>query len=479
MDETVRQLAKNAAASLNSNPPHHGIKAFRALLAADPDRPDDWYNLAWLLRRGGQYDASLVAYDEALRRGVSGAQEVHLNRAVIFSEGLRRPDKAREELKQALELQPDYVAALLNLGNLHEDEGEREQALDHYQQALELEPDNTLALMRVAEVSCFRNADDPFLNRIRRHLGAKQLAPLERADLGFALGRGLNQAGAYDDAFEAYTDANRASGVAGGLAYEAEAIAAHIDEIIRVFGEPQICADTGPSPIFICGMFRSGSTLAERMLGAHTDIVAGGEFEFIPEIVGRDLQPYPQFVGKLTRGDLNGLRDRYLVRLAQQSLSPSGLTDKRPDNFLHVGLIKRLFPTAKIIHTVRNPLDTCLSAYFAHLDPRMTYAQSLESLGHWHRHYQRLMCHWHALYTGDIYDFDYDAVVKDPQPEIANLLNFLNLPWDDACLHPHLSGGNVRTASAWQVREPLYQTSSGRWRNYDRHLGPLRTALAG
>lgn len=154
------------------------------------------------------------------------------------------------------------------------------------------------------------------------------------------------------------------------------------------------------------------------------------------------------------------------------------LTDKRPDNFLYIGLIKQMFPTAKIVNTIRQPLDNCLSVYFQHLDQQMSYALDLMSIGHYYQQYQRLMRHWKTLYGADILDLDYDQLVRAPNPTIGTLLEFCGLPWEDQCANFHQTLGVVRTGSVWQVREQLYQRSSGRWRNYEKHLGQLAAMLA-
>ncbi len=154
------------------------------------------------------------------------------------------------------------------------------------------------------------------------------------------------------------------------------------------------------------------------------------------------------------------------------------VTDKRPDNFLYLGLIKSLFPDAKIVHTTRNPLDNCLSVYFLHLDHGMGYALDLLDTGHYYRQYRRLMAHWKRLYGADILDFDYDAFVRAPRPAVERLLEFCGLDWQEGCLSFHRVQNAVKTASVWQVREPLYQRSSGRARHYASHLGPLRAYLA-
>jgi hypothetical protein len=155
------------------------------------------------------------------------------------------------------------------------------------------------------------------------------------------------------------------------------------------------------------------------------------------------------------------------------------LTDKRPDNFLHIGLIKRLYPNAKIIHTRRHPLDNLLSLYFLHLDPGMAYALDLDDAAHWHGKYERLMAHWTALYPDDIFDVDYDELVQDPKPVIDKLLGFLGLDWEEGLLDFHRGTAAVKTASVWQVRQPLHARSSGRWRNYRAQLDPIAEVLKG
>jgi hypothetical protein len=223
-------------------------------------------------------------------------------------------------------------------------------------------------------------------------------------------------------------------------------------------------------------MFRSGSTLTERILAAHPRITSGGELDLVPTLVRTRLQPYPESLAA-NPGLIAEVRDAYLSGIRTLHPQAGLLTDKRPDNFLHIGLIKRLFPNAKIVHSRRNPLDNCLSVYFLHLNPRFTYAHRLAHIGHWYRQYRRLMTHWRSLYPDDILDLDYDSLVADPEPEVRRLLEFCGLDWDEKCLDFHDVEGVVKTASVWQVRQPFYQRSSGRWRHYERHLADLRQAL--
>jgi hypothetical protein len=153
------------------------------------------------------------------------------------------------------------------------------------------------------------------------------------------------------------------------------------------------------------------------------------------------------------------------------------VVDKRPDNFLYIGLIKTLFPDARIVHTTRDPLDNCLSIYFLHLDHSMAYALDLMDIGHYYRQYGRLMAHWKSLYGDDILDVDYDALVREPRPAVERLLEFCGLEWSERCLSFHQRENAVKTASVWQVRQPLYQHASGRSRVFARQLDPLAQYL--
>jgi len=225
-------------------------------------------------------------------------------------------------------------------------------------------------------------------------------------------------------------------------------------------------------------MFRSGSTLTEQVLAAHSDVTAGGEIGFVPALVRSELAPFPGRIAQVSAAELEALAARYLAELAKLFPGARHVTDKRPDNFLHIGLIKTLFPNAKIIHTTRNALDNCLSVFFLHLDHSMGYALDLLDTAHYYREYRRLMAHWRTLYGDDILDFDYDAFVRAPRPAVERLLQFCGLEWQEQCMAFEQVENAVKTASVWQVREPLYQRSSGRWRNYARHLDPLRHDLA-
>jgi hypothetical protein len=329
---------------------------------------------------------------------------------------------------------------------------------------------------------------DPLIGRLRAALTDPAASAAERASLGFALGAALDSCGEYASAFAAYEAANRESRASAPAAarYDRRSQERFTDELIRTFRERT--ASTGaerpkeaagaPRPIFICGMFRSGSTLAEQLLARHRLVTAGGELELLPELVRAAPAPYPAALASLPEGRIEALGKRYLAGLARLFPGATHVTDKRPDNFLHIGLIKRLIPDARIVWTTRDPLDNCLSIFFLHLDQRMGYALDLLDTGHYYREHRRLMAHWKALYPEELLELNYDHLVADPRPALERLLRFCGLPWDEACLAPAPTGVAVKTASVWQVREPLYTRSSGRSRHYRPELAALAAYLA-
>lgn len=483
MQDPVSSLRDAAVDHLAAGRPSQAIAAYEALLRVTPGEPDDWFNLAYLQRLQRDFEAALVSYDRARLLGAVGPEEIYLNRAVILAEDLRRPDEAMTELERALAIAPRFLPALVNLGNLHEQRGERAAAHRRYEEALTVEPGHALALSRLANLRRIDSTADPLIHRLRHALSVRGRHPAEQADLAYALGKGLDDAGAYDEAFAVYGIANQAARYSHGrtpLSYDREAHARLVDALISQSRQPaQAAVDEAPSPaVFICGMFRSGSTLIEQILGSHPGATAGGEIDLLPELAQRHFLPRLSQPDRPLPAELAELmRREYRNGVALRFPGAALLTDKRPDNFLFVGLIKQLFPNAKILHTRRAALDNCLSVFFLHLGPSMPYALDLGDIAHWYGQYRRLMAHWQSLYGDDIHDVDYDALVTDPRPQIEAALAHAGLGWNDSCLDFHASRSTVATPSNWQVRQPLYQRSSGRWRNYERHLGALRTAL--
>ena len=461
------------------------IAAYQRALLDYPDHANSWFNLGLLFRQARLPQEALVCYQKALNLGIASPEQVHLNRGVIYADYLRQDAEAERELRTALTIQPGFIPALLNLANIQEDRGRRAEAMELYQRVLELDPHCAMALARYANMQPSAGCDAKLIGQLQAALRRPELHRTDQALLSFALGRALDAGGAYEGAFGAYFAANlsvRASAAGAGLRYDRRAQEQFIDRLIKVGGsaaaQSAALPTEGPAPIFICGMFRSGSTLAEQLLAQHPGVIGGGELELLPSMVEHELVPFPESLASKTRAELESLARRYRAAIAARFPGAAQVTDKRPDNFLYIGLIKSLFPDAKIVHTTRDPLDNCLAIYFLHLDLAISYATDLMDIGHYYREYRRLMAHWRALYGADIIDLNYDQFVHEPGSVGAAVFEALGWSWDPKFLeHPHTEG-SVKTASVWQVREPLYQSSSGRARHYHVPLAPLRAFLA-
>ena len=479
--EHEKSLTRAAEACMANGRLDEAITAYRQLLSLNPGLADAWYNLGYLHRCRRHFEPAITAYRMALSCHVVRPEEVHLNLAVILSEHLNRVDEAEVELQSALGLNPDFVPALLNLGNLQEDMGQSQQARSSYRNVLEIEPENGRAAGRLAMIDVFEGKAGDAVPVLQAALDAGPPTPDDRAELGFALGHARDALGEYDAAFAALAAANNAMREATppSFRYDPDTQERLVDDLIRIF---PVATTNDPEPatrepVFICGMFRSGSTLAESILASHSRVTAGGEFEFLPALVAEKLQPYPQSLISAGPPFREELRATYLEELAAIHPQHDMITDKRPDNFLHIGLIKTLFPSAKIVHTFRNPLDNILSVYFGNFDQSVSYGNRLDDIAHWYIQYQRLMAHWRMLFGDDIFELDYDRVVANPEASIRPLIAFCGLDWEDACLKRNSVQDAVRTLSSWQVRQPLHSRSSGRWRNYATHLEKVREMM--
>jgi hypothetical protein len=272
--------------------------------------------------------------------------------------------------------------------------------------------------------------------------------------------------------------------------YDEVAMLSEIDRTQQVFTSEFIRASAGagapsPKPVFIIGMPRSGTTLVEQILASHPDVRGAGELTLFERAMGEvrlampEAPAYPEMALQMSGKHFRELGERYLAGIAQLAPAASHVTDKMPTNFLFAGLIHLALPHATIIHTVRDPVDTCISC-FSRLFTEVNFqTYDLAELGRYYRHYQALMAHWHSvLPAGRILEVNYEDTVTDLEGAARRILGHCGLPWDPRCLDFHLTERVVRTASATQVRQPIYRSSVGRWRAYEPLLGPLLAELS-
>jgi tetratricopeptide (TPR) repeat protein len=454
-------------------------QAFDALHTAMPGYATGYFNHAYMLRAAHRFEEALAMYDKALLHHIEGAEEVWLNKAVIHGDHLRDDKAAADCLQKALDLNASYLPALLNRANLYEETSDRAKAREIYERVVEIAPENPVAVARLLNLSRASELDDVLVRRAEKLAVAPHVKPRERSGLLFALGKGSDVRGDYEKAFSHYTAANKTA-KALGPAYDRRATEQFFTDIRDLFSadwfrHTENVSDT--TPTFICGMFRSGSTLTEQVIAAHPDATPGGELEYFVALANRALAPFPAAVREKTQEEFRRMATQYLELLEDRFPGAGLVTDKRPDNFLYIGLIKTLFPNARFVHTTRNALDNCLSVHFLELADSMAYAKDLMDTAHYYVQQTRLMEHWKRLFPNDVFTMHYDDFVVRPREQAEALLAFLGLLWHEDCLQFHKLTNTVKTVSYWQVREPLYTESSGRHRHYAGHLDAVREYL--
>jgi tetratricopeptide (TPR) repeat protein len=491
-------------------------EAYQRALEKQPRHPDALHLMGTLALEAGDVDSALEYFKRAVA-GKPNDPSIRCSLASVLCETLDL-EGAELQLGKALKLLPNFAPALCLLAEcklaagdhvqarrLYEEAlqqapnearssigycdllitvGEVERARTLYRKAIELNASPALALAGL--VNCEKLAkDSPEAREILRLLDNGGLRPVEHRRLSYAAAVIAENSGDYDEAFQRFKDAKRS----GAPSFRPEAHgqilkairAAYTHDVFSArskFGHPST------RPVFIVGMPRSGTSLVEQIISRHPQAVAAGELFDIGRLAdslgfnSNNSADYAKRVINLTTGETRKLAERYLATLANASQTAARVTDKMPHNFQHLGLIALLFPHAKIIHCRRDPLDTCVSCFTAQLKDHLHgYACDLETLGTYYREYASLMQHWREVLPIEIYELDYERLVGDPEQESRQLIDFIDLPWDSACLSPHESTRVVNTLSRRQVRDPIYRSSVGRWRQYERYLGPLQEAL--
>ena len=451
---------------------------YQQYLQRQPDNANAYFNIAILYKKAKQYIKALNAYEHSIALGISGVEEVYSNMGVLYSD-MRQRDKALNMYERAIEVEPNYVPALFNLAGLFEESGNREEAVGLYERILTLNPRHWESLARLAYVNKIDSADSELMNSLKRASVAANDDLLGQEGIYFALGKAFDDLEQYEDALAAYSAANKI-GKLRNAPYKRTEVEYAFDNLIDGFSEEWITGSTSFSkatPVFICGMFRSGSTLIEQILSRHPSITAGGELDYLQWLTDQMLSIFPNGFLNASRQEHQALGDAYLSIL--KSLFPYAqcVTDKQPDNFIYLGLIKVLFPAARIIYTKRDPLDNCLSVNFQQLGGNLSYATDLEDTAHYYKQHSRLMEHWEKCFPDNIFTVEYEQLVSSPEPVVRGLLNFLELDWDENCLAFTQGDNLVKTASVWQVRDELHENSSGRWRNYESFVENIRIVL--
>ena len=451
------------------------IAAFRRALAISPDFAEAHANLGNALRSIGWLDEAVAHY----RRALSIDPEfVSVYGELATSLRLQgRTAEAEAACREALRLRPDSAATVAILAEVRADAGRFTEAQELFTRALSIDPESVEALSGTVRVRRMTAADSGWLAATQRVAGSGP--PRREMLLRFAIGKYCDDVADYAQAFRNYRRANELAKQLGP-AHDRARLSRSIELIIRShdatwIGARRACAHASMRPVFIVGMLRSGTTLAEQILASHAHIVGAGELTFWSEQLAAATSACAAGERDMGGNDrLVAASAAYLELLRQRSADALRVVDKMPTNFLSLGLIHAALPRARIIHMRRNPIATCLSIYFQHFEAANTYANDLQDLAHYYGEYRRLMRHWRTtLPPGVLMEVPFEGLAEDLEGWTRKMLEFIEVPWDSRCLDFHATARTVVTASKWQVRQPIDARHVQRWRNYVEFIQPL------
>lgn len=477
-------------------------------------------NLGELHRLRGQLDQAISLAERAVELAPDDA-DAHYNLGVALADS-DRADDAKRAYQRAVEIDPNHNRAWNNLGACCQQAGDERAALAAYQRAIAIAPDHAEAQNNAGAIlsergeldqasTCFEAAiaarpdfaeahhnlstlktytsDDPHLATLEQlALSASTFAPDVQTRLMFALGKARDDAGYRCGAFAAFALGNRLHRQT--IAHDEDHAERFTQAIIETFNpaffrQHHAVGHADPTPVFILGMPRSGTTLVEQILSSHPAVHGAGELTDLHNCINvaagnRGLSGVRDWIDEFSPDAWRKLGQAYVERLRKVTpgAARARITDKMPGNYHFIGWIRRALPEAKIIHVMRDPMDSCWSNYTRLFTQTMEFAYELEELGRHYNRYIRLMRHWRdVLPKGAIHHIRYERLIADLEGESRRLLAFVGLDFDPACLAFHENKRQVRTASITQVRKPLYTSSIGRWRTYEHELAPLRAII--
>ena len=398
---------------------------------------------------------------------------------------LMRQEEALEAYERAAQLKPDEVGLRMSAGHVQKTLGRRRDSEASYKAALQMDPGRAEAYWSLADLKNYAFSDEE-IAAMQRLLASDKRERSNEAQLHFALGRAFEQRADYEQAFAHYAEGNSLRRLDApfdidGFERRSARIRAFFDA--GFFAARRGVGAPSPAPIFIVGLPRSGSTLIEQILASHSQVEGTMELPNILNMVGQfddvaaSRDGYPETVGRASAAQLAALGRRYLEETAALRSGRAHFTDKLPNNFSHIGLIHAILPDAAIIDARRHPMDACFSTFKQHFAEGQTFSYDLTDLGRYYRCYLSLMDHWDRALPGRVLHVQYEELVREPEANIRRLLEHCGLPYEAACLSFHETRRPVRTASAEQVRQPLYSSGVGYWRHFERQLEPLRQTL--
>ncbi|MBT8076932.1 MAG: sulfotransferase [Gammaproteobacteria bacterium] len=413
----------------------------------------------------------------------------HKSLLASAASGLGESAEAIRLYNEVLAKSPQQNKVLVMRGHAQKAAGEFDEAIASYQQAYTLDPYYGDAFWSLANTKVYQFTDEE-IEHMRRYQAESKTSTDDRVHMSFALGKAYEDRRDFDESFRFYSQGN-------GLKYEsvrhkAARLAARVDSQIEVCTADLFERQGGhgcdaPDPIFIVGLPRAGSTLLEQILASHSMVDGTMELPNILSLANRlrgrdnratgDGPNYPRI--------LRDLDPEYFARFGEQFIEDTRVyradaprfIDKMPNNFFHVGLIRLILPNAKIIDARRHPMACCFSGFKQLFGDGQEFSYGLTEIGNYYRKYVELMDHWDRVLPGFVHRVNHEDVVADLEREVRRMLEFCGLPFEEKCLSFYSTERSVRTPSSEQVRQPIYKSGLDQWRNYERHLEPLRDAL--
>lgn len=446
-----------------------------------PKKPKFRNNLANSYILNGQPELAVPHLRKALAR-TPGLTEALMNMTRANRE-MSKWKTALDYCQKVLNKDPGFVPARLAQAGIMSEAGDSAGAAKLFREILNDQPDEFNAMIGLAGAHKF-SSDDKDIELFEAAINGGELSEGELVAILHTAGKYYNDIKDYDQAFARFSKAKEMA----GLKFNLNEYRKHVDQLSKLFTslhflKYQNSGSPSERPVFIVGMPRSGTTLTEQIIASHPQAFGAGELSDIGMMVGEITQvgyPHPKFyeaLNSLTTSQSAQYAERYLSVLNRNSRTALRVVDKMPHNFEALGVIALFFPNARIIHCKRDPMDNCMSIFTHHFSEAHGYNTSLEKLGLYYREYNRLMGHWKTALPLEIFEVQYEHMIADQEAVTRKLIDFLDLEWNDACLNFHETERSVQTISKWQVRQPIYTTSVKRWKQYDKHLGPLKQAL--
>ncbi len=444
------------------------------------------YNYAMALYRLNKFVPALRQIDLLMASEPRNSGYRNLRAVVLASIG--EYEESLEIYADVLAKHPDQSRIWMSYGHALATAGQQEDSIAAYRRCIALDPTLGEAYYSLANLKTFR-FEESEVQAMRRHLTNPAITSDDRANFHFAIGKALEDAGSYAESFENYAQGNELR--CARARYDPEATTGFVRRSRQLLDKAFFAAREGfgapaADPIFIVGLPRAGSTLVEQILASHSMVEGTMELPDImamaAELGGKHERwqdsAYPEVLATLSAQQCRALGERYIeqTRIQRKTGKPFFI-DKMPNNFLHIGLIRLALPNAKIIDARRHPMACCFSGFKQNFARGQRYTYSLEHIGRYYRDYVELMAHFDAALPGRIHRVIYEDMVEDTEGEVRRLLTFCGLPFEADTLNFHANERAVRTASAQQVRQPIYRGGIDQWRHYEPWLQPLRDAL--